>query len=1035
MLDNRNGISLPPINAALRAFVYLVVSMTACGAPGAASASSIDLQTDATLNAIASPTPDCIRIVGDRGTLLSSNNGGRTWSVRTLGDSTSLYAIAFEDDKIGWAVGGEISAYSHRSRGVVLRTTDGGENWQSIPVAELPRLTGIQSFGGGHLIAWGDWSSSYQSGLLQSLDGGVSWAPIELSATHIRCAAWLNPSVGVVVDRLSRVWLFSSEKKPKLLTIAGNPSCPIKQAAINEHGWWLVGNAGQVLHSIEGKKWETLALPGTPADHQLISIEAIALAGEETWLGGRPGNVVWHSKNAGETWDVIEIPGRFPIRFINANGKAGVIAGGTASSVLATRNSGQGWWPVYGSISRLAVYNLASETDTIAWDALGYASMESRRSVGASVVHLKSVHELTDVFPDISARVEVSGRILEAAEMEAMTDFPVGDLSSGRRINDLIGYAEVNTHNVSDVERAIIQRIRMFRPDVLIVDAELEGDSLSRSFSESVRNARRLASQSSFRCFSSSARIPEVIWNVPRALERKARFIADDESHQRKNDISYGPLTAMKSSGRLLGELINSIGYRIDDAWQSVPATGFYADYSPSFGFKKTTTKDTLFTDLANDRESIRPISAMRQASYQAMIARSRYGLLMTRLWEMEYGRSSVDSRWSSAVQTWLRNVPSQDRSAALWELAEGYRQRGKSSCCRACLNLIFGESPSEGVGEQAALSLLLNASSEEIAVAEASLRPELSPNDDVIVSESASRSLSSPFLSRVTPAAFVEAEHTQIRDPFDESIRLRDRLQQLNPWLKNDPRWLLLSLSLDRRASLSNKIEAAAIDRLVSIRGSYSMEWIADQESYLAATKKSNPKNAMQKTSPSTIPMIARSSERPRLDGNLDEPFWEWATKLDLRSTWSDENMAATFVRILYDEEFLYLGGELPHRITATQSQPAKSDLFRLRIDTDRDYLTWFELGIDSNEKVTEMCNGIPGWKPRWYVKTRHSDQAWFVEAAIPLAELTKKSSVGEIWGWSFHREIGGVGTQNIRPNFSDRFSHASFVPMQFAE
>jgi len=66
---------------------------------------------------------------GERGTVLLSDDAGKTWRQVTTPVQVSLVAVQFVNAKTGWAVG---------NLGVVLHTTDGGETWSK-------QLDGIQA--------------------------------------------------------------------------------------------------------------------------------------------------------------------------------------------------------------------------------------------------------------------------------------------------------------------------------------------------------------------------------------------------------------------------------------------------------------------------------------------------------------------------------------------------------------------------------------------------------------------------------------------------------------------------------------------------------------------------------------------------------------------------------------------------------------------------------------------------------------------------------------------------------------------------
>lgn len=58
--------------------------------------------------------------VGDDGTVLTTSNGGITWSAQRSGIASNLSAVSFVDSYRGWAVGDD---------GIILATKDGGATW------------------------------------------------------------------------------------------------------------------------------------------------------------------------------------------------------------------------------------------------------------------------------------------------------------------------------------------------------------------------------------------------------------------------------------------------------------------------------------------------------------------------------------------------------------------------------------------------------------------------------------------------------------------------------------------------------------------------------------------------------------------------------------------------------------------------------------------------------------------------------------------------------------------------------------------
>jgi photosystem II stability/assembly factor-like uncharacterized protein len=63
-----------------------------------------------------------------------SADGGATWTTQQTGASTALTAGSAPAPEVCWLVGRD---------GLVLRTTDGGRQWQRLPFPEMIDLTAI----------------------------------------------------------------------------------------------------------------------------------------------------------------------------------------------------------------------------------------------------------------------------------------------------------------------------------------------------------------------------------------------------------------------------------------------------------------------------------------------------------------------------------------------------------------------------------------------------------------------------------------------------------------------------------------------------------------------------------------------------------------------------------------------------------------------------------------------------------------------------------------------------------------------------
>ncbi len=104
--------------------------------------------------------------VGNGGTIIATSDGGATWHSQSSGTSEDLHSVAFADVNNGLAAG---------ANGVILRTVDGGETWSAVGSGTSERLRSV-AFAGTKAIAVGDGGT-----VTRSEDAGISWRMQEVS--------------------------------------------------------------------------------------------------------------------------------------------------------------------------------------------------------------------------------------------------------------------------------------------------------------------------------------------------------------------------------------------------------------------------------------------------------------------------------------------------------------------------------------------------------------------------------------------------------------------------------------------------------------------------------------------------------------------------------------------------------------------------------------------------------------------------------------------------------------------------------------
>ncbi|MBL3601378.1 MAG: hypothetical protein JMN25_16190 [gamma proteobacterium endosymbiont of Lamellibrachia anaximandri] len=222
-------------------------------------------------------------LVGERGLILVTRNGGKNWAVQVSGVEGSLAEVQFSDEKHGWVLEGkglvsgrdllstrdggttwgrtvsDINAFffldekrgwAVTGSGQLLATSNGGEEWRNMEVEG--RLSPAQAI--QFIDAERGWMMGYEGSIRTTGDGGKSWMTLKrevrvrLTSFHFIDAlnGWVIGADGL---------LFSTEdggagwKQNRL----GVPiSDFVKVAFLDRRQGWVVGNSGEILATRDG---------------------------------------------------------------------------------------------------------------------------------------------------------------------------------------------------------------------------------------------------------------------------------------------------------------------------------------------------------------------------------------------------------------------------------------------------------------------------------------------------------------------------------------------------------------------------------------------------------------------------------------------------------------------------------------------------------------------------------------------------------------------------------------------------------------
>jgi photosystem II stability/assembly factor-like uncharacterized protein len=192
--------------------------------------------------------------------LFRTVDGGKTWTrkeIMPMNNPYQLEDIFFLDAQRGWAVG---RGRGSVSEGVILSTTDGGENWQQVDTGELPDL---------FFLHFTDASTGWAVGkyeMFRTSDGGQTWQELPVGygdpivdITFIGNTGWLlrqlpnvmyssvNYPVVSYTQNGGITWAFQN----KVTELNNRTSIKALYFTDAQNGW-VVGSKGIIWHTSTG---------------------------------------------------------------------------------------------------------------------------------------------------------------------------------------------------------------------------------------------------------------------------------------------------------------------------------------------------------------------------------------------------------------------------------------------------------------------------------------------------------------------------------------------------------------------------------------------------------------------------------------------------------------------------------------------------------------------------------------------------------------------------------------------------------------
>jgi len=958
------------------------------------------MRNDASLAAVAFVDRSTGWVVGDRGVIRHTADGGTTWTEQQSGVGCPLATVCFVDAKNGWAAGGEMPPLSNASRGVLLSTRDGGATWTELDHTALPAIRHVRFFDVLHGIAAGDSSPLFPSGVFFTKDGGKSWQPVPTDAKGNWLAADFPDlrSGGVAGAGGNFASLMRGRVvNPPAIEI-GRRAFRAMRLVLPTDGW-LVGDGGLVMTTRDlGASWQLP--PGELPEivRENFDFAGVAVSSSQVWIVGTPGTRMVRSADGGQSWRLVPTGQSAPLRAITFVDADTGFAVGDLGTILATTDGGRSWQVQRRGGERAALLVAVPRESDVPLELIG--------KLGAEEGYFTAVSLLHPALPPVDARTREAMLTAGAVAADATWRFPLTD-TAGRSPAELL--EELNRASdgraAERIQNYLVRELRMWRPEVVVAPGVTPPEQYPRhALAEKLITQAILAAADPNQHAVLSDELGLTPWQVKKiygvlpAGWRGDAHIPTGEFAPRLGTTLADWAEPARRNLAISANAPDTVELQLKWASagvQVVESRNVFAGIRLAPGGEARRRLANLPTD---DVEQLRRL-AMRRRQMRKLIE-----------------KSPGNEAWAAQVAHLTDDLDPQSAGELLFELADGYRAAGRLDLAADTYTSLARQHADHPLTEPALRWLVQFYSSSEMALRIAdrnatnyrqSVDAQEAQYDEV-------RQASAVEAFRAKSIAATPMIGLSREDRLQRAAAVGQYLEKSRPAMYAEPSIRFPLVVAQRQRGFSNPAQRYFLS-LNSLPENDAWRRSALTEQWFTNPEGSPP--------PKKLAHCRRVSERPQLDGQFDEAFWESADRLKL--TGADGAAKAGELRLVRDEEYLYLAVECPKAKGceyASDKSPrsrdadlAAHDCVTLSIDVDRDYTTAFALAVDHRGWTHDACWNDATWNPQWFVAGDADEAAWRVEAAIPLAELVAATPTAkDVWAVSVVRAIPGGGEES---------------------
>ncbi|ODA34433.1 YCF48-related protein [Planctopirus hydrillae] len=1048
------------------------------------------LQDDATLRAVCTVGKKHIFVVGDRGVVWISNDAGATWRFSLAQSSHAqgtgsprlihLKCAQFVTDQIGW-VGGCVGEPSdHHLQGVLLSTTDGGMTWQELGAGQLPPVQHVQFFDMDQAAVVVAADDDVPTGVMRTVDGGTTWHRLAGQRQgHWKTAAWFSPEMGLVAGSDLKISLVGDEQLLPSKMPGGSLRTLRSAFVTKDERGWLVGDGATVLTTTNGGiVWDLPRGEFPPATRKLMDFRGVHGLGEHVWIVGSPGSVIWHSPNAGQTWENISTGETAPleaVRFVPTTADqldhaATGYAVGHLGLILKTTDSGKTWKALRGGGRRAALTIMPARTERISSWALAKASGE--QGYRSSVILLsagldaKLEHEEGLIHSASHEELRRAGVLLAGGNaLEECWAFPLSTPGMQHNREALFRDWMLKTENKLPemLLGQIVRHLRTWRPDVVMLDQPAADDAVAQLLFAAMCRAIPLAADAT-RLFEQQEVVGLAPWSVSRVLLRLPDGSVGDAQIEGFEFLPRTGVSVKTAAARADGLLqIQRQGLQQREAYRRLDPAQLVGGIGSLPAVSAQASQD-LFAGLSISpgtaaRRGLLPVDDQILAERMKAAAKLRNVESFT---GQQLGDPRVAGQMLAQVGPILAGLDPAQGAAFLAQLARDYRQHDQYDLLEQTQLELIRRYPTSPEGTSALRWLVAYWTSGEMmyqlsrkegslaSVVTADTRPtirrvgangeELANDDGSYGSRDRSPIVQARAEGRIQSGrGDYQSDQLKGRQKRAAELLAMLELQEPRVFQSSEVQFPLAALKR-HRGSFG---EADSIYRSLLIRQQA-------QSAEAAATISTDPIHqiaamemwitAATGASPGTIATSQYASTKPVLDGLLSDDCWQVAKDLRLQkpglSNLELADQPRDFVMMAHDREFLYLAGKC-HRHPGHRSNPVETsgrtydapleelDRVRISLDIDRDYVSAYHFEISETGAVSESCWERVRWNPTWFVAVDGDAEGWRFEAAIAWSELAAQApATNHVFAAKAMRILPAIETRHWPPATTDSSS-----------